>query len=172
MTKQDLEAREFNPYYGRYIDFVPANETLLEGLHSGMKEAINFFKNIEATKLNYRYAEGKWTPKEILIHLIDTERIFAYRALRFARKDNTPLKGYEQDDYIRPSKAYSRTVGSLLEEYKSVREATLTLFKSMDEEMLKCTGEASDSELSVRAAGFIIAGHDRSHIALIKERYL
>lgn len=103
---------------------------------------------------------------------MDTERIFAYRALRFARKDDTPVQGFEQDDYIVPSKAHSRTIDSLLHEYKSVREATLTLFKYMDEEMLKFVGMASGSTLSARAAGFIIAGHDRHHIAIIKERYL
>jgi hypothetical protein len=172
MTSQDLDLAEYNSYYAPYIGLVPSTETLIEGLRSGREEAVNFFTSIEETKLNYRYAEGKWTPKEILIHLIDTERIFAYRALRFARKDKTPVQGFEQDDYIRPSKAYSRTMDSLLQEYKSVRGASLALFESMDEEMLKGTGMASGSELSARAAGFIIAGHDRHHIAVIKERYV
>lgn len=172
MTTQDINPSEHHPNYGHYIGLVPKDQTLIQALHSGKEETIQFFESLDATKENFRYAEGKWTPKEILLHLIDAERVFAYRALRFARKDDTPLTGFEQDDYIRPSKAYGRSIASLLSEYKSVRAASITLFDTMDEEMLKSTGVASNTALSARAAGFIIAGHDRSHIAIIKDRYL
>lgn len=172
MTSQDLHASEHHDYYAQYINLVPKDQTLLEALRSGMKTTIAFFESLDETTLNYRYAEGKWTPKEILLHLIDAERVFSYRALRFARKDSTPLQGFEQDDYIRPSKAYDRSVPSLLKEYRAVREATIALFETMDNEMLSSIGVASGSNLSARAAGFITAGHDRSHIKIIKERYL
>lgn len=172
MTSQDVSPSEHHPNYAHYIGLVPKSQTLLEALKSGKKETLHFFENLDQTKENFRYAEGKWTPKEILMHLIDTERIFGYRALRFARKDATPLTGFDQDDYIRPSKAYARSIKDLLSEYTSVREATISLFKTMDAEMLTSVGVASNSGLSARAAGFIIAGHDRSHIAIIKEHYL
>ncbi len=173
MTKaSDLQGTEYNEYYSQYIGLVPKDETLLQALISGRDECINFFRNVDVHKLDFRYAEGKWTPKEILLHVIDAERVFSYRALRFARKDTTPVQGFDQDDYVKPSKAYSRSLDSLLDEYQSVREATISLFKSMDNEMLASIGVASGSELSARAAGFIVAGHDRSHINIIKERYL
>lgn len=172
MTSQDLRSSEYGASYAPYIGLVPKDQTLIQALNSGKVDAIQFFNSLDDTKLNYRYAEGKWTPKEILLHLIDAERVFAYRALRFARKDTTPVIGFEQDDYIRPSKAYSRSIESLVHEYSCVREATIALFKSMDMDMLESMGTASGSSLSARAAGFIIAGHDRSHIHIIKERYL
>lgn len=172
MTAKDLKTSEHHPNYAQYINLVPSDQTLLEALRSGMNETMHFFQGLDETTLNYRYAEGKWTPKEILLHLIDAERVFSYRALRFARKDSTPLQGFEQDDYIRPSKAYDRSVSSLLKEFKAVREATISLFETMDHEMLCNAGVASGTTLSARAAGFITAGHDRSHIQIIKERYL
>lgn len=172
MTSQDLSPSEHHPNYTQYINLVPKDQTLVEALRSGMKEAVIFFQGLDDTTLNYRYAEGKWTPKEILLHVIDAERVFTYRALRFARKDNTALPGFEQDDYIRPSKAYGRSLDSLLKEYKAVREATIALYETMDEEVLCTTGVASDTPMSTRAAGFITAGHDRSHIKIIRERYL
>ena len=109
MTTQDISPKEHHPNYSQYINLVPKDETLVQALHSGRDETIHFFNTIEESKLNYRYAEGKWTPKEILLHLIDTERVFVYRSLRFARKDATPLQGFDQDAYIRPSKVYART---------------------------------------------------------------
>lgn len=172
MTTQDISPKEHHPNYSQYINLVPKDETLVQALHSGRDETIHFFNTIEESKLNYRYAEGKWTPKEILLHLIDTERVFVYRSLRFARKDATPLQGFDQDAYIRPSKVYARTMESLLKEFKTVREATISLYENMDEEMLQGMGTASKSNLSARAAGFIIAGHSRSHIQIIKDRYL
>ncbi len=172
MTSENINPSEHHPNYGHYIGLVPKNESLIQALQSGKEETIAFFESLDTTKENFRYAEGKWTPKEILLHLIDAERVFAYRALRFARKDDTPLSGFEQDDYIRPSKAYGRSMASLLREYKTVRDASIALFDTMDNAMLKSVGLASNTNLSAGAAGFIIAGHDRSHIAIIKERYL
>lgn len=171
MTAKELRPNEYNPYYQTYINKVGDLE-LLEGLDSNLEIVLTFFRTIPDDKLEFRYAEGKWNIKEILQHIMDTERIFAYRALRIARQDKTPLPGFDQDDYVLPSKASARNFQSLLHEFVSVRIATLELFKSFDDEMLLATGTASNSSLSARAAGFIIIGHENHHIEVIKERYL
>ena len=137
-----------------------------------MLETNNFFETIPDAKLEYRYAEGKWTPKEILLHLIDTERVFAYRALQFARAKDVVIKGFDQDEFAANSNANDRTIKNLLEEYRAVRTATVILFSSFSNNTLLQMGVASDSPLSVRASGFIISGHEKHHIAILNERYL
>lgn len=170
MTNADLNPKEFNAYYSTYI-----NKTdgllLREGLKSSGEKTIAFLKTIPLDKLEYRYAEGKWTIKEIIQHLMDAERIFAYRALRIARKDKTPLPGFEQDDYVIPSQANKRSIEDLLNEFKAIKLATVTLFDSFSDEMLLSLGTASNSPISVRAIGFIIMGHEIHHCNVIKERY-
>ena len=123
-------------------------------------------------KLTYRYAENKWTIKEILVHIMDDERIYAYRALRIARNDKTPLPGFEQDDYVPFSKANQRSLASILREYKTVRQATVSLFTSFNMEDLLRIGTANDHPVSVRALAWHIAGHELHHLNIIKERYL
>ncbi|NNL82280.1 MAG: DinB family protein, partial [Winogradskyella sp.] len=113
-----------------------------------------------------------WTIKDILLHLIDTERVFSYRALRIARGDSTPLPGFDQDLYVENALARNRTMTSLIEEYKSLRQSTLTLFKTFTPEMLISTGTASDSAISVRAIGYILSGHENHHKIIIEDRYL
>jgi uncharacterized damage-inducible protein DinB len=171
MTKDILKFNEFNPYYGTYIDKTQ-ELTLKEGLKSNGESIIGFLQKIPKEKLEYRYAEGKWTIKEIIQHLIDTERIFTYRALRIARKDTTPLSGFEQDDYVLPSEANKRSIESLITEFNAVKAATVALYNSFTETMLISKGTASNSLVSVRAIGFIIMGHDIHHCEVIKERYL
>jgi len=122
--------------------------------------------------LEYRYADGKWTIKEIIQHLMDAERIFTYRALRIARKDQTPLPGFEQDDYVLPSQANKRSMEDLLNEFKAIKMATVSLYDSFSEEMLMELGTASNNPISVRAIGFIIMGHEIHHCDVIKDRYL
>jgi len=151
---------------------IPEDISLVDILISSKNEVISFFKEIPEDKLSYRYDVDKWTPKEVLMHIIDTERIFSYRALRFARKDKLDLLGFDQNDFIPPSKADSRTIESLLEEYEAVRNATIVLFKNLDTRMLKEVGTGSGSPMSVRALGFITVGHEKHHVLLIKERYL
>jgi uncharacterized damage-inducible protein DinB len=171
MTVKDISSDEYNPYYQTYLS--KTNDVQLnEWLRSNMEKVISFLKSISKNKLDYRYAEGKWTIKEIVLHLIDTERIFAYRALRIARKDLTPLPGYDQDAYVPTSKANDRSLESLLDEYKTARHATIALFDNFDDEMLMQVGTASNSPLSVRAAGFILIGHENHHCEIIRERYL
>lgn len=173
MTKcVDIKEAEHHPYYGQYIDQVPEGLTLLDALTQGMDFTTTFYKTLSEESLLLRYEEGKWTPKEVLLHLIDTERIFSYRALRFGRFDTTALAGFEQDDYVASSNANGRSIDSLIEEYESVRRASIALYTNLSVASITAIGEASGSPLSAAAAGFIIAGHERHHIRIIKERYL
>jgi uncharacterized damage-inducible protein DinB len=123
-------------------------------------------------KFDYQYALGKWTIKDILQHLIDSERIFAYRALRFARKDATPLPGFTEDDFANEAGGSERSIRDLLTELAIVRESTLALFRTFSDEVLKRRGEASGTEMSVRALGFVIIGHQNHHQRIFEERYL
>ena len=123
-------------------------------------------------KFDYRYAEGKWTIKDIIQHLIDAERIFTYRALRFARNDKTNLSGFDENDYVDEANANDRTVMQLLTEMSAVRHATLLLFKSFTNEQLIRIGTSNNNLLSVRALGYIIIGHQNHHQRVFEERYL
>ncbi len=172
MYTKDLTPSEYNPYYAPFVKKINAETTLIHALVESQQEVVTFFKEIPSEKLSYRYDVGKWTPKEVLVHLMDTERIFAYRALRFARKDTVDLLGFDQNDFIPPSKANSRSIDSLVAEYKAVRDATIALFKNFDDTMLKEIGTGSGSLMSVRALGFITVGHEMHHVSIIKERYL
>ncbi len=171
MKTTQLSEKEFNSYYKNYVDRA-LEKPLLQGFSEGMIETHEFFEAIPEAKLEYRYEEGKWTPKEILLHLIDTERVFAYRALQFARAKNVEIRGFDQDEFAANSKANERTLENLLDEYIAVRKATIVLFKTFSEEILERIGVASNFPLSVRAAGFIICGHEKHHIAVIKAYYL
>jgi uncharacterized damage-inducible protein DinB len=172
MKRTDLSSSEFKVDYGNYIDMVDENHELVEALRKGEDQISDFFSKIDQNKLKTAYAEGKWTILEVLLHIIDTERIFNYRALCIARGDQTEFPGFEQDDYVAPSMANERSLTSLLTEYSTVRKATISLFENLREEDLKQLGRSSNSPLSPRAAGFIIAGHERHHEKIIKERYL
>ena len=123
-------------------------------------------------KFDYRYAEGKWTIKDILQHLVDAERVFAYRALCFARNDKTELPGFEEDDYVIEANANKRSIQDLLTELLIVRQSSLALFKSFNDEQLMRIGTASNNPMSVRALGFIIIGHQNHHQRVFEERYL
>ncbi|WP_179334792.1 DinB family protein [Winogradskyella costae] len=167
-----VKITEYNPYYRPYIEATNKDLSIIEGLEQNSGDLIFFYSNIPQEKHGYSYAEGKWTIKDVLLHTIDTERIFAYRALRIARKDSTPLVGFEQDGYVVSAFAEKRSMQSLLEEYKSVRRATITLFNTFNTETLLLIGEASGFPVSVRAIGYIIMGHENHHLKIIKERYL
>ena len=171
MTIGKLSPDEYNLYYQPYIDKV-GDGNIFNALRHNHELLISFIKNIDLDKLNYRYAEGKWTIKEIVQHLIDTERVFAYRALRIARCDKTDLPGFDQDAFVVHSHADDRNIESLMSEYESVRIATVSLFENFDQKTLAEIGIASNSGLSVRAVAFIIVGHENHHLQIIKERYL
>lgn len=171
MQASSINSNEYSPYYQPYIKSLKDTE-LISGLKESDVFCMSFFKSLPQEKLQYRYADNKWTIKEIITHLIDTERIFSYRALRFARQDKTPLMGFDQDNFVIASNANIRDINSILNEYQSVRNATIQLFKSFSHDALKQIGKASGNNMSVRAAGFTIIGHEKHHINIIQERYL
>ena len=162
---------DFAPYYGRYIAQVKEDDLLIA--FANQNNIIeSFLKSIPDAKWNYAYAEGKWTIKELVQHIIDAERIFAYRALRISRKDETPLPGFDENSYAPASEAARRSATSLTEEFIAVRKATELLFKSFTGDMLQYKGVASNQPVSVNALGFIIVGHFYHHKNIAEERYL
>lgn len=172
MKVTELSPLECNAYYETYTNKVSKDITLIDGFIDAKNSVVDFFKSIPERKLEYQYASDKWSIKEILQHIIDTERVFMYRCFRIARHDTTPLAGFEQDDFINPSNANKKTLDDLLEEYKTVRESFIVLLKSLNITDLKFIGHASGNPLSARAAAFIILGHEIHHIDVIKDRYL
>jgi uncharacterized damage-inducible protein DinB len=163
---------EYAPYTLMYIGLLPDDGLVLKYLEENLKATKDFILSLPEEKLLYRYADGKWTIKEILVHLIDDERIYSYRALRFARNDKTELPGFEQDDYTIHSGANERELEDILKEFTTVRRATISLFEGFDSKALLRAGIASGNIMSVRAAAYHIAGHEMRHINIIKERYL
>lgn len=163
---------EYAPYTIMYIGLLPDDGLVLKHLEDNLKATTDFILSLPEEKLSYRYAEGKWTIKEILVHLIDDERIYSYRALRFARNDRTELPGFEQDDYARHSGANERSIEDILKEFSTVRHATISLFEGFDNKALTRAGMADGKVMSVRAAAYHIAGHELRHVNIIRERYL
>lgn len=163
---------EFPPYAIMYIKLLPDDGLLLKHLKENFDKTKEFILSLQEEKLTYRYAKNKWTIKEILVHIIDDERIYAYRALCFARNDKTELPGFEQDDYALFSNANERSIENILNEYEAVRNATITLFESFDEAALLRKGIANKNRATVRALGYHLAGHELHHINIIKEKYL
>ncbi|GAA0892107.1 DinB family protein [Fulvivirga kasyanovii] len=168
MAKPDLLS--IPPFYRKYVEGVEEEELIPALINSG-NITIDLIKSIPEASGNYRYAEGKWSIKEVLVHMIDAERIFAYRALRFGRNDKTELPGFEENDYAVASNAGERKLYKILEEYNNVRAATIDLFSSFNEEALARTGFANGSEMSVYAIGFVVAGHETHHRNVLNERY-
>ncbi len=166
-----LNNKEYSEYYGYYIS-LNTSDNLILNLENQLEITYTFFKTLPVDKLDFQYEVGKWTPKDILQHIIDSERIFAYRALRFARFDTINLPGYEENDYAEVANANERTIEELIEEYRIVKLATIHLFKSFSEKMLLNIGQANNAPASVRAIGYIITGHEIHHINIIKVRYL
>lgn len=164
-------ATEYAPYYGRYVSLVPEGD-ILAMLAEQMNSTLGLLRGIDEEKAGWRYAPDKWSIKELVGHMIDTERIFAYRALRFARNDETELQGFEQDDYVRHASFDAYRLGDLAREYEFVRGANLLMFKHLDEAAWQRRGVASGGEVSVRALAFIIAGHERHHVKILRTRYL
>jgi uncharacterized damage-inducible protein DinB len=172
MKVSQLQENECAQFYSSYISQVSNAYSLMEELEISVHRLRNFVQEIPMDKYDYRYAEGKWTIKDILQHLIDSERIFAYRALRFARKDATPLPGFDENNYADVADGFKRSIRDLLTELAIVRESTLCLFKTFDNETLALKGVASGNEMSVRALGFVIIGHQNHHQRIFQERYL
>ena len=171
MKKSDLTPSEYHPYYETYLKKVDASTQLLVSLESSLISTTTFFASLPKDKLRHRYAEDKWTPKEILQHIIDTERIFTYRALRISRNDTTELPGFDENAYVPPSQANQKNLSQLLDEFSSLKKASISLYKGFNKAMLTKLGRASGSPISVRAIPFILIGHELHHIQVIKDRY-
>jgi hypothetical protein len=173
MKITDLQEGEYPPYMmDSYLPLVSPEWPLVEELEVSVNNFVHFVRNIPMDKFDYRYAPGKWTIKDIIQHLIDTERIFAYRALRFSRGDSTPLPGFDETFYGGTARGNERHLTALLNELSLVRHSTIALFKSCNDEELKRTGVASGHTISVRAIGFAIIGHQNHHMKVFEERYL
>lgn len=161
---------EYAPYYGRYITLVGGND-VVAALEDQPRETLALLSGLTEEQGDYRYAPDKWSVKEMLGHVIDAERVFSYRALRFARNDHTPLPSFEQDDYVRAGGCSDRRLADLIEEFVAVRRATVWLFRTLSPEAWMRRGVASDNPVSVRAVAYIIAGHELHHRTILKEKY-
>jgi hypothetical protein len=164
------EAGEFAPYYERYISLIQGDD-ILNTLDQQRREMMLLLSCRDEEDGDFRYAPDKWSAKEMLGHVCDTERIFAYRALRIARADATPLEGFEQDDYVRNGPFARRPVADLVEEFIAVRRATLSLLRNLDEAAWARRGIANKNEVSVRALAYMIAGHELHHRRILEEKY-
>ncbi len=165
------EINEFDPYYNTYVSLIEG-DNVLEQLDAQPHELQVMFDAVPESRGNHSYAEGKWTIKELLSHLIDGERIFAYRVLRISRGDETPLEGFEQDGYIENSNANNRSFSDLLEEFDLERRANMHMVRNLSDDAARRIGTASEKTISVRALVYIMAGHVRHHINILHERYL
>jgi hypothetical protein len=162
---------EYAEYYEGYISLVPDGD-IVATLEVQLATTLATLGGIDESHANKRYAPDKWSIKELVGHVIDGERIFAYRALRFARNDQTPLSGFEQDDYVSCAKFDNRTLADLATEFEHVRRATISLFGSLNSEEYSRRGPANDVDVSVRALAYIMAGHEAHHMQVLKTRYL
>ena len=169
--KKDITSKEYSPYYDLYLDRVENDTNLTDGFRSSKHDFLSFIDSIPEEKHHYRYAEGKWTVKEIIQHVIDTERIFCYRALRIARGDKTPLPGFDENAFVPPSKANEKSIQLLKDEYASLRDANIFLFQGFSRQMLEEIGQASAAPVSVRAIPFILMGHEKHHVFVYSTRY-
>ena len=162
---------EYAPLYAPYVDAVPDGD-LLRMLEDHAADLLDLLRSFGEARGDHRYAPDKWSVKEVVGHIADTERVFAYRALRFARADTTPLPGFEQNGYVEAAGFGRRTLADLAEEFADVRKATLKLLSSFDEAALARVGVASGHPVSVRALAWMLAGHEHHHVRILRERYL
>ncbi|MEM9259557.1 MAG: DinB family protein [Bacteroidota bacterium] len=171
MLLSDLTPAEYSDYDAYYIDLAPAGE-LLASLETSRKQVVEFFLSIPTNKHAYAYAKGKWTVKQVLQHLIDVERIFAYRMLRYARADTQSLPGFDVEDYGAAAGAGTSSLVSMVEEYSTARRSTIQMLQGFPPEALLRTGTASGLTASARALAFKLVGHDVHHCLVVAERYL
>lgn len=165
------EGAEYAPYYERYISLVKGNEPLAF-LTAQIENTVSALRAILEERGGHRYAPDKWTIREVVGHMIDTERIFAYRALRFSRNDAAALPGFEQDDYVREGPYENCRLSDLIDEFAAVRTTTVALFRNLSPEAWLRRGTASNNVMSVRALAYVIAGHELHHMKVMRERYL
>jgi uncharacterized damage-inducible protein DinB len=161
---------EYASFYETYVSLIPGDD-VLGALEAQRVQTAHLLAARSEREGNFRYAPGKWSVKEVIGHLSDSERIWAYRALRIARADATPLSGFEQDDYVRNGGFAERTLADLAEEFAAVRAANLAMFRALTPEAWTRRGSANKSEVTVRALGYIIAGHEVHHRRILEEKY-
>ena len=164
------DSNEYAPYYERYISLVKSDD-ILAALEQQRRDTVLLLSCRSDEEGAFRYAPEKWSAKELLGHVNDSERIFAYRALRIARNDKTPIEGFEQDDYVRESSFNDRQFSDLVEDFIAVRRATVSLFRNLDEAVWVRRGIANKNEVSVRALAYIIAGHELHHRKILQDKY-
>lgn len=164
------DSSEYAPYYARYVDRVPAGD-LLPALDAQLRDTLTLLDEFGERGSDHRYAPGKWTVKEVVGHVADTERIFAYRALRIARGDATALPSFDENAFVAHANFARRPLADLVRELEIVRQATVALFAGLDDEALVRRGTASGNPLTPRAAAYVIAGHERHHAQILRERY-
>jgi len=169
MTKPD--SIEYAPYFEKYISLVPEGEIVVT-LGKQLENTLGLLRGLNEAQGDLRYATGKWSVKEVVGHIIDTERIFAHRAFRFARNDATPLAGFDENSYAANAGFGSRSLDSLAEEFEHVRKSSVYLFKYLAGDSWLRRGVANDNEVSVRALAYIIAGHELHHVGILRSRYL
>lgn len=169
MTKP--QETEYAAYYEKYVSLVP-DADIVSTLTNQMNDTLAAWRAVPADKADHRYAPGKWSTKEMMAHVVDTERIMAYRALRIARGDKTPLPGFEQNGFISNTDWSGRTIADLADEFEAVRKSNLHLFRSFTDSAWKQVGTASDNPITARALAYIIAGHELYHQEILQNRYL
>ena len=162
---------EYVSHFGRYVNLVPEGDILIT-LARQNEATMALLRGLSESQGGFRYAPGKWSIKELVAHVSDAERIFADRALRFARADQTPLPGFEENDYVRTGSFDSFHLADIVTGFENVRRATLSLFKLMSKEATTRRGKANNAEVSVRALAYIIAGHELHHMNILRTRYL
>ncbi|HLJ24665.1 MAG TPA: DinB family protein [Candidatus Acidoferrales bacterium] len=161
---------DYAPYAEQYVVLVNSTD-IVDTLKTQLKQTATLFSGRGERDGNFRYAPDKWTVKEVFGHVADTERIFAYRALRIARGDKTPLEGFEQEDFVRAARFNERSFSSILDEYADVRRASVALFSSLDDEAWQRRGIASKNPVTVLALAYLIAGHELHHRKILNEVY-
>jgi len=161
---------EFQKYIQRYLDLIPS-QNWMEEMANSEAETLQIYSILNDETALYKYEEGKWTLKEMLLHIIDTERIFQYRALSFARNETQDLLGFDENLFAENSLANERTLKSLIDEYKANRQSSIILFENFSEKVLAKTGTSSGNRISVKQLGYLIIGHNLHHLNVIRERY-
>jgi len=164
------EQSEYAPFYHGYVATVPEGDVVAQ-LRQGGRDVLDTVASIPEDRGGFRYAEGKWSIREVVGHMIDAERIFTYRALRVARGDRTPLPSFDENDYVKTAGSEARTLANLAREFGALRESTVQLFESLPDDAWGRFGVASGKDVSVRALAYITAGHAMHHLKILRERY-
>jgi hypothetical protein len=171
MAQAKPATTEYASYYEKYVSLVPSGD-ILENLEQQKRDTIELLRGLTAEQAEFRYAPDKWSIKELVGHVVDAERIFAYRALRFARGDQNSLTGFDQDPYVRNGNFANRSLDDLAQEFDHVRSANILMMRAFDDAAWNRRGVASENEVSVKALAYIMAGHELHHMGILRTRYL